>query len=76
MPLRALQQATHVRTANGIGAVQHDQPELIESCRPTHRFVYQQMHAMLPARQCEASTIATEIVVERYYRRSIRADYS
>jgi hypothetical protein len=55
--------------------VQHDQPELIESCRPIHRFVYQQMHTVLPARQCEASTIATVVVIERYYRRSIQADY-
>ncbi len=74
MPLRALQQATHVRTANGIGAVQHDQPELVESCRPIHRFVYQQMQTVLPARQCEASTIGPEVVIERYYRRSIQAD--
>jgi len=75
LPVRNFEQATPVRTANWIGAMQHDQPELIGRCWSIHRFVYQQMDTVLPFGQCGASTIATEVGIERYYRRSIQADF-
>ena len=65
MPLRTLQQATHVRTANWIGAVQHDQSEMLEHCWPIHRFVDKLPHAMLPTRKLGTALITAQVMIER-----------
>ncbi len=65
MPLCTIQQATHVRTANGIGAVQHDQPEMLERCRPIHCVVDKLPHAMLPTRKLSTALITAQVMIER-----------
>ena len=65
MPLRTLEQAAHVRTANRIGAVQYDQLKMIERFRPIYRCVDQQMHTVLAARDLDTDFITAEVMIER-----------
>ncbi len=65
VPLCILQQTTHVRTANWIGAVQHHQPEMLERCRPPYCVIDKLPHLMLPTRKLGTALITAQVMTER-----------
>ncbi len=65
MPLCILQRATHVRTANWNGAVQHDSPEMLERCRPLHSVSDKLPQAMLPTGKLGTALITAQVMIER-----------
>lgn len=65
MPLCTLWQATHVPTANWIGAVQHDQSDMLDRRRPIHYVVDKAPHAMLSTRKLGTTLFTAQVVIER-----------
>ena len=65
VPLCTFQQASHVRTADWIGAVQHDQPKMLERCRPLHSVFDKLPQAMLPTGKLGTALITAQVMIER-----------